>query len=58
LPCVSRHRLGSSQFGDCAERVVLLDVELGFALRPQFKGDAVDALDAHITLMDYRRLLR
>src|SRR6266511_1878836 len=58
LPCIPRHRPRPSQFSQCAERVVLLDVKPGLALRAQFKADPVDALDTHITAMNYRRLLR
>ena len=58
LPCVPRHCLGPSQFGHCAEWVILLDMVAGFTLAAQFQPDAVDALDTHITATKPRRLLR
>ena len=58
LPIVPRHRLGPSQFGHCAERVVLLDVKPRLALRAQLKADTVDAFYTQITVTDDRRLLR
>jgi hypothetical protein len=58
LPFVPRHRLGPSQFGHCAERIILFDVKLRFTLCAQFQGDAVDALGANAVATDSRRLLR
>ncbi len=45
LPFVSRHGLRIAQFGNGAERVLLLDVILRFPLCAQFQTDAVDALN-------------
>ena len=47
LPFVSRHGLGMMQYGNGAERIILLDMILRLALCAQFQTDAVDALNPH-----------
>ena len=51
LPFVSRHSLGIVQFGNGAERIVVLDMILRLPLCAQFQTDAVDAFDPHAIAM-------
>ena len=47
LPFVSRQSLGVAQFGNGAERIILLNMVLGLVLCARFQTNAVDVFNAH-----------